>query len=429
MTHKLSLTTAILININIMVGSGILIGPAVMAGISGNASFLAWLLGALLLLPVVLCTVQLSRMCPGAGGFYAYAKEGLGKTAGFWSGMLYITGYTFSIAVETLALLQKALLPTLGENWLTTNPALFNALFLGGCALLNILSLKFLTKVLNSLTIFKLIPLIALILLIPFIFKTGFTITPSEWSMLPYSLSFALFGYLGFESCCAISHHIVNSERNAPLAILIAFFATAVVYALFHFGLLNLMGKQALTELGAPSFAQFITLPIPYLKSLLSFIIPIASCITLVAATNALLNANAVMIHSMAQEKLFWGSEFLSKMTSWYRPWVTICLQAVASFLLATFLPKLNIVGNLANAGVFLSFVLPFVSLFIIQQRKGLLGKMVLTVAGICVTIALSLYCLYSLADTFNERLLFMTPFIACLALGATLYRQTSSNP
>ena len=52
--HKISLVTAILMNINIMVGSGILIGPAVMAGIAGNASFLAWLLVALIFLPIVL---------------------------------------------------------------------------------------------------------------------------------------------------------------------------------------------------------------------------------------------------------------------------------------------------------------------------------------------------------------------------------------
>ena len=39
-------------------------------------------------------------MCPGAGGFYAYAKEGLSKTAGFWSGCLYVIGYIFSVAVE-----------------------------------------------------------------------------------------------------------------------------------------------------------------------------------------------------------------------------------------------------------------------------------------------------------------------------------------
>ncbi len=401
-------------------------GPGVMSGISGNASFIAWLIGAVLLLPIVLSTVQLSGMCPGAGGFYAYAKEGLGKTAGYWSGLLYVTGYTFAIAVETVALLQKALLPTIGENWLTGNPIVFNALFIASCVLLNLLNLKLLSRILNSLTIFKMIPLITLILLIPFIFKSTFTITPTEWGMLPYSLSFALFGYLGFESCCAISHHIVNSERNAPRAILIGFFATALMYSLFHFGLLNLMGVKALTELGAPSFAQFITLPIPYFKSLLSFIIPVASAITLIAAANALINANAVMMHAMAEEKLFWGWQHVAKMTASHRPWVAILIQGITAFLLATLLPKLLIIGNLANAGVFLSFVLPFVSLIFIQQRKRQLGKIAITIAGICVAIGLSAYCLLNLANTLPERLLYMLPLIGFLVLGAVIYRKST---
>ena len=69
MEHKLSLRAAILLNMNIMIGSGIFISPSQIAAVAGNASFLAWPIVALLLLPLVLCTVQLSKMFPGCGGF------------------------------------------------------------------------------------------------------------------------------------------------------------------------------------------------------------------------------------------------------------------------------------------------------------------------------------------------------------------------
>ena len=313
-------------NINIMVGSGILIGPAVMASVAGNASFLGWLLVALLFLPIVLSMVQLSRMCPGAGGFYAYAKEGLNKTAGYWSGWLYITGYTFAVTVELLAL-RQTLLHSMGDHWLVTNPIIFNMIAVGACVLLNMFSLRTFSQILNSFTITKMIPLISLILLLPFIYNPSFTITGSELSALPYALPMAIFGYFGFEYCCSISHLIEDSEKNAPRAILIGFVATALIYALFHFGLLHLMGADGLAKAGAPAFADFITLPIPYLKTLLKLLIPAASAITLFAAANGLLNANAVMLHSMAEYKLFHGWQSLIKMTSWYRPWVTILLQ------------------------------------------------------------------------------------------------------
>ncbi len=40
--HKISLFTAVLLTMNIMIGSGILIGPGNIAAIAGSASFLAW---------------------------------------------------------------------------------------------------------------------------------------------------------------------------------------------------------------------------------------------------------------------------------------------------------------------------------------------------------------------------------------------------
>ena len=158
----------------------------------------------------------------------------------------------------------------------------------------------------------------------------------------------AIFGFFGFEYCCSISHLVEDSEKNAPRAILIGFFATALIYTLFHFGLLNLMGAKDLNIFTASRYSEFITLPIPYLKTLLNFIIPLASAITLFAAANGLMNANAVMLHSMGEERLFHFSDLLTKMTSWYRPWFTILLQGVLVFLLITFLPSIKIISGLS---------------------------------------------------------------------------------
>lgn len=428
--HKISLTTAILMNINIMVGSGILIGPGIMAGISGNASFLSWFIVALLFLPIVLSTVQMSRMCPGAGGFYAYAKEGLGKTAGYWSGWMYVTGYTFSVAVEVLAL-RQTLFAALGPDWawFTSNALLFNVVIIGAIVALNMLSLRIFSQLLNSLTIFKIIPLVVLILLIPFILDPSFTITSHEMSMLPYSLPMAIFGYFGFEYCCSISHLVENSERNAPLAILIGFFATVLIYMLFHFGVLNLMGAKALSQLGAPAYAQFIALPIPYLKAVLNLVIPIASALTIFATASGLLNANSVMLHSMAQEKLFHFWPTLSQVTSWYRPYITIIIQGLVALLIVMALPSIessniSAVGNMAIFGVFASFILPFISLIKVQQRTGKTGKIPLTVLALIISICLALYAVSNLGDTLGVRLLWMMPVIGLLAVGALISRK-----
>ncbi len=431
--HKISLTTAILMNINIMVGSGILFGPGVMAGVSGNASFLTWLMVAFIFLPIVLCTVELSRMCPGSGGFYAYAKKSLGERAGYWSGWMYIIGYTFAAAMETLAL-RKTLIDAynLDWPWLTNNPIYFNIIAITIFMGINFLSLKIFSKILNSITIAKMIPLLALIALIPFVFSCSFNITSHEISLLPLSLSMAIFSFFGFEYCTSISHHIENSERNAPLAILVGFFITALLYTLFHFGALNLMGVHYLTELGAPAFAEFINLPIPFLKGILSILIPAASVIALFGAANGVINSNSSMLYAMAEANLFNRSSAFTKTTPAGRPFIMILIQGLAVFLItigATYATNnLNqailIVSNLCISGVFISFILPFISLMIVQYENKKHHHIAMTVIGLIAVISLVFYSLYSLAPTMYERFVLAIPLLALFALGALIAKQ-----
>ena len=411
--------------INIMVGSGILIGPEKIAAVAGNASFLAWLLVAAIFLPLVLTTVKMSRMCPGAGGFYAYTKEGLSKEAAYWSGWMYITGYTFVVAVEILAL-RSTLLGALGPQWewFTGNLVLFNTVLFAITVGLNLLSLRVFSRILNTLTISKVIPIVVLILLIPFILNPSFTVTGTEVAQLPYALPMAIFGFFGFEYACSISHLVENGERNAPLAILIGFSVTSLLYALFHFGLLNLMGAPALAAHGAPMYADYITLPIPYLKALLSIIIPAASAFILFAGANGVLNANSIMMHSMAEEKLFHGWPLLVKMTSWHRPWVTIVLQGFIGWLIATLLPHIEVVGGLCNTAIVLSFILPFISLLMVQRRTGKHGSQLLTILALIIAVTISLYSIYVLAPTVQQRLLYALPMLALLLLGAAINRR-----
>jgi len=421
--HKLSLGAAILLNINIMIGSGILIGPGQIAAIACNASFLAWPIVALLFLPIVLCTVQLSRMFPGAGGFYSYAKEGLNSTAGFASGWLYVVGYTLCICVDVLAL-RQTLAVFAGHNIIIDSPVLFNGICIMAYVLFNLLSFKIVSSFLNSLTIAKIVPLMALVLLLPFIIQPTFSITMHEIGFLPYSLPLAIFGFVGFEACISVSHLIVDSKKNAPRAILIGFLITAALYTLFHFGVLNVMGSQKLITLGAPAFAEFLHVPIPYLKNLLMLLIPLTSIVTMIAAATGLMNANAIMLHEMAQEKLFKGWSYVTKMSNHGRPWVAIVLEGVAIFCIATVIPNIAHVGGLCNLGIFLSFILPFVSLLLLQYKKRELRKIPLTMIALSMIVGLSGYSWYALGDSILHRCLCSLPLFVAMGIGYLILRR-----
>ncbi len=427
--QKISLSTAILLNMNIMIGSGVLIGPGASAAISGNASFLAWPLVALLFLPIVLCTIELSKLFPGAGGFYLYAKEGLNKTAGFVSGWLYIVGYTFAATVETLAL-RNIVLTTIGHNVITSNAVIFNGLLIAAVIAFNLLSLKVVGNFLNSLTIVKILPLLILIVLLPFIFNPSFCITSTELSLLPASLALPIFGYFGFEACVGISHLIKDSEKNAPRAILIGFLGTGLLYMLFHFGLLNLMGAENLAKLNAPAFADFINLPIPYLKSLLKILIPTASVLIFLASLIAMINSNAILLQSMAQEKLLKGCSFLTWTNALHRPWAALVLQGILVFSIATLIPSLALVGGLTILSVFLSFLLPFVSLLVVQLHRKNTKKVVLAIIGLIMAILFSIYSWYILSNNPDfhaamiERLTYTAVLMAAFIVGMLLFNR-----
>lgn len=397
-TKKVSLPTAVLMIMNIMVGSGILIGPGSMAAISGNASFLGWLLAALFFLPIVLSVVELNRLFPGCGGFYTYTKQGLGHTAGILSGIIYVIGYTMAAAVE-IVVLRSVMMKTGLNYWFVADPIVFNTLATGICVALNLLAINIFGRIINSMTIAKLLPLLILIGLIPFVFHLPFTISSSELMMVPMSVfPMAIFGYFGFEYCCGMAHLIKNSEKNAPRAILIGFLGTGLLYSLFHFGLLNLMGAENLARFGAPAFAQFITLPVPYICELLGFLIPVASIITFFAAANGMMNVNALMMQAMAAESGNRAVSWLVPLSSWGRPWIAILTQGIIIFSLATLVPNVEVMAGLTNMGILSSFLLPLISLMIIQVRsKASIKALLLTSLGIVMTLGLTLYSAYGL--------------------------------
>lgn len=422
--NKISLFTAVLMIINIMIGGGILIGPGRMAAIAGNASFLGWPLVALIFLPIVLCTVQLSAMFPGAGGFYLYAKQGLNRQLGFIAGWLYILGYTFAAAVEILALRER-LLVSAGDYWIVANHIIFGVLLVVSCVALNLLSLRLFSRILNTFTISKLLPLIILIILLPFIFNPHFTITSGELSLLPLSLPMAIFGYFGFEYCCSMSHLIVDSQKNGPRAIMLGFLGTALIYALFHFGVLNLMGANNLAQFGAPAFADFITLPIGPVINFLKILIPLAAVITLFAGANGMINANAILLQTMAEDRLIKFAYPLSRVSAWYRPWIAIVVQGVAVFVIIALMPHINIVGGICNMGILSAFVLPFVSLFILQKKEQSYRKMALTSLALFITGGLVVYSFYAIADTTTERILFTLPLVGAVFGGLFLFERS----
>jgi amino acid transporter len=370
----------------------------------------------------VLSVIKLSQLFPGTGGMYLYAKQGLGDFAGYISAWLYMTGYTFTIVVEFFALRQT--LANSHDLWLFHNPLVFNVLVVVLCMLISLASMQLISRFLSSLTIIKLLPLITLIILIPFVFNTSFTVTGQELSMLPLALPLLIFGYCGFESCTNMSHLIKDSQKNAPRAIFLGFFATACIYTLFHFGVLNLMGAAQLGQLGAAKFPEFISLPIPYLREILIFLIPTAAAISFLAVALGVISSNAALLHILAEERIVRGSSLLSRTTSLGRPFVILGLQGVIVFLLLTYLPSLDIAGVLCIFGIFSSFFLPVLSLVLVGKRRKDIKIMLVGVLGLIAVSAFMGYSWYTLAPDMMDRMKYSAILLVALVIGVLIRKR-----
>ena len=69
--NKISLFTAILMNINVMVGAGAFVMPSLMASKAGSLSFLGWTGVGLIFIPLVWSIAQITKYFEGQNSFYS----------------------------------------------------------------------------------------------------------------------------------------------------------------------------------------------------------------------------------------------------------------------------------------------------------------------------------------------------------------------
>ncbi|MCK4264980.1 APC family permease [Candidatus Babeliales bacterium] len=419
---KISLFTATLININIMVGAGIYIAPSLMAQKAGSFSFLGWGLSALVLLPIVLNVVKISQLFPGEGSFFNYSKEGLGKTAGFLSGWIYFLGYVSIQAMQMLAM-REILTYQLNMQWIRSNLIGFNALFFVFICLFSLFSLSTIGKIQNALTFLKLLPIV-FIAIAMFIFPSGPSTPVAQSSIwnLNYTLPLALFGFWGFEGSTSISHRIKGSSKNAARSINIAFITTVFIFTIFHFGVLKLMGVNNLSKFGAAAFAE--SLPMPGLATLLNAAIPLIIVGAIINSIYAEMTSFSFLLHAMAKERLLFCSSILSKVNRNNQPLMTIFFQGFLAFLFVTVINNVNALLAIGNLGLLGAFLLTLISLISIQKRKNNTFGMLMTSIGFISCAILGYYSYFEIGKLQNALY-----FIAVTILGLLMYMyQTRKN-
>ncbi|RLD22016.1 MAG: amino acid permease [Bacteroidetes bacterium] len=251
--------------INIVVGAGIFVLPAIVAAGLGSAGILAYLVCGFLIIMIMLCFAEVGSKVTKSGGSYAYIETAFGKYPGFLTANLFV----FS-AVTSDAAVANALADTLGFIF----PVFNNALFKSGCIVLIFSGLIFINVrgVKNGInmvkfTVFaKLIPLLLLVLIgwIDISWENlEITSMPSARTLGEVTL-ILFFAFQGGETGLNISGEIKNPNRTVPRGILLGISIVLLLYILIQITAQGVLGtsladfKEApLAEVGRVVFGPF----------------------------------------------------------------------------------------------------------------------------------------------------------------------------
>src|SRR5688572_16782891 len=230
---------------NVIVGGGIFGLPSEVARGLGAAAPIAYVVCAIAMGLIVLCFSEAGSRVSLSGGPYAYVEVALGGFVGFLSGVLLWLVISFATAAvaSVFAASLAAFFPSLGEQPGRTIllAALFTVL-----ALINVRGVRQGTRLIEIVTVAKLLPLVALVII------GALYVDPTnlEWQRTPAlgdigrTSILLFFAFAGIESALVPSGEVRDPARTVPRAIAIAMVGITLLYLALHLVAQGVLGDR-----------------------------------------------------------------------------------------------------------------------------------------------------------------------------------------
>lgn len=250
-----------------VIGSGILILPAVVASMVAHptAMLVVWIAGGVLAFAGALAYAELAALRPKAGGEYVYLRDAFGPLMAFLTGWTsFVAGFSGAIAAGAVGLagylgrffpaagdVSPVASLTLGPLTLAVSPQALVALAaIAGLSLVHMLGLGPGRMVQNALAIIKVSALLVFVaagLSLGNGSASHFTTTdPWPVSGMMLALIPVMFSYSGWNAAAYIAEEIRDPGRNVPKALALGTLVVVVVYAAMNLVYLYAMPVSAL---------------------------------------------------------------------------------------------------------------------------------------------------------------------------------------
>jgi amino acid transporter len=245
-----------------LIGSGWLFGALTAAVIAGPSAIIGWVLGGVIIAVLALIHAELGGLFPVTGGTSRFPHYAFGSFAGATFGWASYLQAASVAPVEVLATIQYASNWSFAKNWYSASGTLHGvgiAVAVGLTflfAILNIVGIRWLARVSNAITVWKVvIPVLTiLILLIGHFhsqnFDTFFTPTASVKSILDTLPAGVVFSLLGFEQAVQLAGEARNPQKDVARAVIVSLVIGVIIYLLVQVAFIGAMDPTFLSAHG-----------------------------------------------------------------------------------------------------------------------------------------------------------------------------------
>lgn len=424
--YKLSLPTAVLININIMLGAGIFINTSTLANRTGILGGGMYLLIAFLMLPLILSIAHLLRLHP-AGGFYTYAQKEIHPFAGFISGWSYFTAKLASciLMIHASVTLLQHIFPALA----LVHSFILDIFFICFFTMLNLLNVKAGGTIQKMFIGFKTIPILFAIGGCLFLMQEeNFSSAHWQWEGIPSSLPLVIYAVVGFEAACSISSKIQNPQKNGPRAIFISFSIVILIAATYQTLFYGALGEKIAQCSGhCDTFPALITSLFgdSSMTNKLEGLLHLAIAASTLGAAYGIIFSNCWNLHVLAQNNHILLSTFFAKFNKNMIPFSCVIAEGVICLLyLIGSQGVLISLQQISALGCVIAYTLSVGAL--LQASKYNKTATVTPWIPICGLVSCAILIIACIRSFFLNGMSSLVVFILLLTFGSCMYLATS---
>jgi len=364
--RRLSLFGITVYGVGNVLGAGIyaLIGEVV--GLTGNISWLAFVIASITGALTGLSYAELSAMYPKSAAEFVYTEEAFKvRILSFILGWIIIFSGIFSAATVALGFADYL------TNLFGIPAIVFKILFAISLILIlsiiNFFGIRTSTWTNILFTLIEAAGLIFIIIIgIPFFGSVNYLELPSvsSFNAIFSAVALIFFAYIGFEDIANMAEEAKEPHKNVPKAIIYAIIITTILYCLTALSVVSIAPYNDIANSDAPLNFVASTVLGPVGGLIMTFIALFATANTVLI----MLIVTSRMMYGMARDKAL--PEGLAKISPKHRiPTLSVFLTMILT-IIPVFFGDISIVANATVFGVLINFFLVNISLIALRRRK-----------------------------------------------------------